>query len=150
LFEGKWKKKKILKSRKMTERKPRKKTNKIKINDKTLEEVEKYSKMGLLDKDIASLLGYSYQHFSECIKRIPEISEALEKGRVKNKEFLLSRILKAVSDGTWTAAAWILERKYPEEYGKIDRDKAIDLAKINKKAENKQDDALLDIDDIEV
>ena len=134
----------------MTERKPRKKTNKIKINDKTLEEVEKYSKMGLLDKDIASLLGYSYQHFSECIKRIPEISEALEKGRVKNKEFLLSRILKAVSDGTWTAAAWILERKYPEEYGKIDRDKAIDLAKINKKAENKQDDALLDIDDIEV
>jgi len=134
----------------MTERKPQKRTNKIKINEKTLKEIEKYAKMGLLDKDIAALLGYSYQHFSDEIKRIPVISEALEKGRTENKAFLLSKILEAAKDGTWTAAAWVLERKYPEEYGKIDRDKAIDLAKANKKTNDKLDDAIYNIDDVEI
>lgn len=33
----------------------------------------------------------------------------------------VSVIAKAASNGQWQAAAWYLERKYPDEWGKVDR-----------------------------
>ena len=44
-------------------------------------------------------------------------------GRVKKAEATavvgwLAKIEKAASEGTWTAAAWKLERIYPEDYGR--------------------------------
>jgi hypothetical protein len=33
----------------------------------------------------------------------------------------LGRIEKAGIDGTWTADAWLLERKYPDQFGKKDK-----------------------------
>ncbi len=31
----------------------------------------------------------------------------------------LAKIEKAANDGTWQAAAWLLERRYPERYGRL-------------------------------
>ena len=33
----------------------------------------------------------------------------------------MSRIEKAAEEGNWTADAWVLERKYPDKFGKRDR-----------------------------
>ncbi|MFH1184475.1 MAG: hypothetical protein V1755_05490 [Chloroflexota bacterium] len=52
-----------------------------------------------------------YQEFSEAIKA----AEDKQKG---NDELVISN---AASVGIWTAAAWRLERKYPQQYGRTQR-----------------------------
>jgi hypothetical protein len=57
----------------------------------------------------------------DWVKKHPEFSEAIKSAE---DEFLdnartlaISTILKSMQDGTWTAAAWWLERRYKEEFG---------------------------------
>ncbi len=44
----------------------------------------------------------------------------LKKGEVERKAALVGRIMDASGD-SWQAAAWLLERKYPQEYAKAQR-----------------------------
>lgn len=46
-----------------------------------------------------------------------EIKEAEASGRVQ----LIAKIQKAATDGNWQAAAWMLERRDPQNYGRIMR-----------------------------
>ena len=52
-----------------------------------------------------------------------ELSEGLKKEEAAFKQTLLTTIRSAAlaRNQYWTAAAWLLERKYPDEYGKADR-----------------------------
>ena len=52
-----------------------------------------------------------------------ELSEGLKKEEAAFKQTLLTTIRAAAlaRNQYWTAAAWLLERKYPDEYGKADR-----------------------------
>lgn len=73
--------------------------------------------------------GISYQIFNEWmngrsypqgttrtqkLEFVERISDAEGKGAIK----WLAKIEKAASDGTWQAAAWKLERRYPKAYGR--------------------------------
>ena len=51
-------------------------------------------------------------------------AELFEQIRYAESESILrrlGRIEKAGVDGTWTADAWLLERKYPDQFGKKDK-----------------------------
>jgi len=47
--------------------------------------------------------------------------QATLKAGEKFKQTNIDIIQQAAKDGTWQAAAWLLERKHPEEFGRRDR-----------------------------
>lgn len=47
--------------------------------------------------------------------------DAIEKAQADAETRNVALIAKAAQDGTWTAAAWWLERKYPERWGRKER-----------------------------
>lgn len=84
-------------------------------------------------KTAAAAGGVSYQTLREWEKDFPEFAEAVEKAEGQAQQDLLARILYASQhgavttrpDGTvteqpgaWQAAAWILERRWPRDYGR--------------------------------
>ena len=93
---------------------------------RTYELVEKAVEMksnGLNDCDIAAAIGVCKQTFSKWInhpetKVQRELSECIKKAESSYKEALLNTIRDAAlaKNSNWTAAAWLLERKYPDEY----------------------------------
>lgn len=83
---------------------------------------------GLSNGDIICALGIHestfYRWISEPKNRLQrELSEGLKKEEAEFKHTLLTTIRAAAlaRNQYWTAAAWLLERKYPDEYGKADR-----------------------------
>jgi len=50
-----------------------------------------------------------------------EFSDALEKALADSEAADVARISKAVEQGHWQAAAWRLERKHPQRWGRRDR-----------------------------
>ena len=50
-----------------------------------------------------------------------EFLEAVKKAADLFKAWNIGVIMKAAQENTWQAAAWLLERKYPEEFGRRDR-----------------------------
>lgn len=73
-------------------------------------------RMGLNDKDACTIAGISQVTLISWKKDI-DFLEKIEKAKTENKAGLIQLILKAAKKN-WTAAAWFLERKYPEEFGK--------------------------------
>lgn len=62
--------------------------------------------------------GLHYDTFNEWRKAKPEFSDAVEKAEGQAVVGWLAKIEKAANDGEWTAAAWKLERRYPQQYGR--------------------------------
>ena len=96
---------------------------KYKLTYQMVEQAVEMKKSGLNDCDIAAAIGVCKQTFSKWIchpetKVQRDLSEQLKKAEADYKEVLLTTIRKAAleKNGNWTAAAWLLERKYPEEY----------------------------------
>ena len=46
-----------------------------------------------------------------------QLSKAMKKADAEREAALVTRIMRA-SDDTWQAAAWLLERRYPDRYAK--------------------------------
>ena len=61
--------------------------------------------------------GLCYDTFNEWRKADAEFSEAVKRAEGAGAEQLLDTI-RAASAENWTAAAWILERRYPHLYGR--------------------------------
>lgn len=70
--------------------------------------------------------GVSYGRFREWIKKgesanrgkFHEFSETIKAAEGKATVQWLAKIEQAANDGAWQAAAWKLERRYPESYGR--------------------------------
>lgn len=83
-------------------------------------------KSGCLDKDIAAYMGVRPETFSRWINNPKsdnqnQLAQALKRVETEYKANLLKIIYNAGVCGTWQAAAWLLERKYPHEYARQDR-----------------------------
>ncbi len=50
-----------------------------------------------------------------------EFLEAVESAKAECEAKQLQRIQRAARKGNWQASAWLLERRYPDEYGRRDR-----------------------------
>lgn len=96
-----------------------------KLTKEGIKDAIKLCRVGMTDKDIAAYLGVAPQTFSRWINHPStenqrELCEAMKKGEVERKAALVMRVMEA-SDKSWQAAAWLLERKYPQEYAKAQR-----------------------------
>lgn len=65
--------------------------------------------------------GISFETFNEWRKDKSEFSEQVKNAEGKAVVGWLARIEQAAKDGNWTAAAWKLERRFPEDFGKRDK-----------------------------
>lgn len=72
---------------------------------------------GCTQKDAALAAGISEETFYEWIKSKPEFSESLKKADGEMVRSAVGCIRKAAESGQWTAAAWLLERRHPQNFG---------------------------------
>lgn len=62
--------------------------------------------------------GIAESVFYEWKAENAEFAEAIQKAEGKGAISHLARIKQASTDGNWQASAWVLERRYPDEYGR--------------------------------
>ena len=96
-----------------------------KLTREGIEDAVRLCRAGMTDKDIAAYLGVAPETFSRWINHPKtenqrQLCQAMKKGEVERKATLVNRIMEA-SDNSWQAAAWLLERKYPQEFAKAQR-----------------------------
>ena len=78
-----------------------------------------YMKHGLDIKDAAKLCNVSDYQLG-MLRSDPEFEQMIEYCSANCEQTHLSAISNAGTAGQWQAAAWILERKFPDKYGKKD------------------------------
>lgn len=62
--------------------------------------------------------GITFETFNQWRAHRAEFSDAVKDAEGRAVIGWLAKIEKAANEGTWTAAAWKLERRYPNDYGK--------------------------------
>ena len=114
-----------------------------KLNKELIDDILTYKENGLSDKDVCDIVGISQQSFYEWLKEAEtginaknaekpvtnyelkiELAEGLKKARAAFKAYHIQTITQAAKKN-WQAAAWMLERMYPKEFGRIDRQIAL-------------------------
>lgn len=104
---------------------------KTKLTEKMIEEIAKHIELGMINKDVAQLVGISETTFYNWMnegenskddnnifrKFYLKVKEAEAKAIKRN----LAIIQRAANEGNWQAAAWFLERKRPEDWGRKER-----------------------------
>lgn len=106
-----------------------------KLSRETVDAILESVRHGAKAKDAAAAAGVSkatlYRWLELAEREEPEDTEDLERwglardlrdrlesGRAQAKVDALAKIREAWEGGTWTAAAWFLERTYPEDYSR--------------------------------
>ena len=100
--------------------------NRSKLTQNLIQSACKLARAGLRNADICRALEI---HESTLYKWLQEprkglevaLFDQLEKARAERKAFMLQQITNAAGNGTWQAAAWYLERVYPEEFARGER-----------------------------
>ena len=87
------------------------------VVDKIVEALE----AGASYKVAAAYAGIHFDTFNEWRERFSEFSDLVKKAEAEAAVGWLEVIDNAAIDGTWQAAAWKLERRYPDEWGRRDR-----------------------------
>lgn len=89
-----------------------------KYTPETVKRIIEAIKLGLAYVDAANYGGISFETFNEWRKAFPEFSEAIEQASGQAVMACMARIQKSANEGKWQASAWILERRYPNRYGR--------------------------------
>ena len=104
---------------------------KLKLTRKLVDQIVELKRDGLCDADIIAAIGVNQSTFYRWLKDGEDAKSGvkralyteLKKAESEYKRTLLTTIKSAAMSRAryWTAAAWLLERKYPMEYGKMER-----------------------------
>lgn len=100
---------------------------KAKYSPKLVDEIVKYMEEGLTNKDAIQLVGISEESFYKWQRPTviidgkdvknkdykPELVESIKKAELKRKKALINKI---ITEKSWQAAAWYLERVFPDEF----------------------------------
>jgi transposase-like protein len=108
-------------------RKPKNQHEALESIKSQAKEIGKYIKLGMTMTDSARAAGvnprtlYSWLDKAKAGKPgYEEVADLLEHDRAVGQAALAQRIAKA-SDSDWRAAAWILERRHTETWGRADK-----------------------------
>lgn len=86
----------------------------MKYGPEMTHEIVTYLQNGNGRVDTCHLVGISYETFTQWMK-LPEFSESIKKAESTCKARNIAIVQKAAIT-SWQAAAWWLERKYPQEF----------------------------------
>ena len=108
---------------------------KPKLTYKMVEQAVEMKSHGMSNADICSALGIAegtfYRWLREDDTKLKRaLSQGLKKAEAEYKETLLQSIMATATrekNPQWTAAAWLLERKYPDEYAQTTRKTETDV-----------------------
>lgn len=89
-----------------------------KYTPETVKKIVDAVRLGATYRLACDFAGITEETFSQWRKRYPEFSAQIKEAEGQGAIGWLARIEKAANDGTWQAAAWKLERRYPESYGR--------------------------------
>lgn len=96
-------------------------------------------KLGMTQQAACNVAGIHVDTFHEWMKKHPEFAEAVKSARDDGKAEALELIKAAAKDPRhWQAAAWYLERSFPQEYRQrvgVDVDRAQLEAEVRAMAE---------------
>ncbi len=126
-----------------------------KISKDLVDEILTYKENALSDKDICDMVGIAPQTFYRWLKDAEtgmdtdnptrpaselelkrELSDGLKRAMASFKADHIQNITKAARKN-WTASAWMLERMFPKEFSRIDRQIAL-------MADSKRDNGMLE------
>lgn len=103
----------------------------IKLTKKLIKEVCTYIENGLSNVDACRMVNINESTFYEYIKRgndpkeknciFSEFNKSIKKALIKFKLYHLQKIRIAGDSGTWQASAWLMERKFKEEFGRFEK-----------------------------
>lgn len=99
---------------------------KDKCTKQAISEARRLKRSGANDCDIAAFLGVHPSTYSHWLnhprtENQRQLCQALKRDEAEYKGALLTIIAKAARERDWKAAAWLLERKYPDEYARCER-----------------------------
>jgi len=86
-------------------------------------------KKGCSFRDACAMEGISYETFRTWQSEKSVFSVAIKKAETECKVARIQTILKA-SDKSWQAAAWWLERRCPDEYGRMPKEESANVVTI--------------------
>lgn len=89
-----------------------------KYTPETVKKITDAIKIGATYSLAAGYAGIAESTLYDWLAKRPEFSEAVKAAEGMGAVGWLAKIEKAASDGTWQAAAWKLERRYPQDYGR--------------------------------
>ena len=89
-----------------------------KYNADTAKKICDAIRIGATYKLACNFAGISEDTFALWRKKIPEFDTDVVQAEGAGAVGWLAKIEKAANDGTWQAAAWKLERRYPQQYGR--------------------------------
>lgn len=92
-----------------------------KYTPETVEKILKAIAVGAPYTHACNFASVGFDAFNEWRAKYPEFAERIKEAEGKAVTGWLAKIEKAASDGNWQAAAWKLERRYPEEFGRRDK-----------------------------
>ena len=87
-----------------------------KCTKQAIRDARRLKRSGANDCDIAAFLGVHPRTDNQR-----QLCQALKRDEAEYKGALLTIIAKSAQERDWKAAAWLLERKYPDEYGRRER-----------------------------
>jgi transposase len=100
----------------------RKRGRPCKLTAERMKRIVKAISEGMTREGAAALGGISVRRLYEWREKFPAFDRAMSKADAAFEQRCIKAIAKAGQKTlTWTAAAWCLERRFPERYGKIDR-----------------------------
>lgn len=91
-----------------------------KYTEETVAKIEQAISIGATYKLAAQYAGINEATLHEWRNKKPEFSERLSRAEGKAAIQSLATI-RAAAPQDWRAASWLLERRYPDEYGKRER-----------------------------
>jgi len=96
------------------------------VNERTLltkavaEDLKTYILRGLDEERACELAGVDFRTYHQWTLRYPLFKEFIRRVKAQVEFDTLEHIKDAAEGGIWSAAAWFLERKYPQRYGRRD------------------------------
>lgn len=76
-------------------------------------------RLGATHRIAAQCAGIGVSTMREWLRDKPLFADAVREAESYGAVVMLERIVAAANEGTWQAAAWLLERRYPDMYGRF-------------------------------